>query len=460
MSESLNVDLLKRILERLPGVTFCSRSDPATGQTRWLYLSSRAEELYGIPQAEIEADPRVLDEMVIPEDKARMAASIARSMQTSAPFELTSRVKLRSGEIRYLVTNASLERDKSGGFLWYGQIVDVTERKQLEQALAASEAAKARSEALYRQVVDALPVGVMVADQTRVFRVLNPVWQQLVGGEAEQPVGDPAHVYGIYQADGVSLLNLEESGFTRALRGESVEEELVIKNPRREGEVRLHTTWSPLLDEHGAVWGELGTFQDITLQRQLEMELRARNAELGASEAVKADLIERLRHSIDELSNPILEVWDDVLVMPIIGVVDSKRTADMVRRLLAEVTRSQARFVIIDLTGVEVVDTRTADHLMKLMRKVEIVGARCVLTGICAAVAETLVDIGVDFGRLSTLRNLKHGLREALRHTRREREGELEPDEDAATGPAPPRRAAGSRDADLLLPTDERRRAR
>ena len=91
---------------------------------------------------------------------------------------------------------------------------------------------------------------------------------------------------------------------------------------------------------------------------------------------------ERLRLAVDELSNPILELWDDVLAMPVIGLVDSRRTADMVRRLLAEVARTQASFVIVDLTGVEIVDTKTADHLIKLMRKVEIVGARCVLTGV------------------------------------------------------------------------------
>ncbi|MFS8068641.1 MAG: STAS domain-containing protein, partial [Byssovorax sp.] len=142
------------------------------------------------------------------------------------------------------------------------------------------------------------------------------------------------------------------------------------------------------------------------------------------------------------------EVWDDVLAMPIIGVVDSRRTADMVQRLLAEVARTQASFVIIDLTGVEIVDTRTADHLIKLIRKVELVGARCVLTGIRPAVAETLVDIGVDFGRLTTLRNLKHGLREALRFARREREGmrDLRPDDEMSE--------------ELRAPTGARRRPR
>lgn len=173
--------------------------------------------------------------------------------------------------------------------------------------------------------------------------------------------------------------------------------------------------------------------------------LEARNRDLAASERAKSELVERLRVAVEELSNPILEVWDDVLVMPIIGLVDSRRAADMVLRLLAEVARTQASFVIVDLTGVEIVDTKTADHLMKLMRKVEIVGARCVLTGIRPAVSETLVDIGVDFGRITTLRNLKHGLREALRHKRTERvaQAELGDDDDRSEErDAPARRSA------------------
>jgi rsbT co-antagonist protein RsbR len=333
------------------------------------------------------------------------------------------RVRRRSGEIRWLETRATIERDADGAILCYGQTLDVTERKEIEQALAGSEAAKAKSEALYRQVVDALPVGVAVADQERSFIVYNPTLQRFTGGIVERVDGKTTSAL---QADGVTPLAVEETGIVRALRGERAEMEVVLRNPRIEGEVRLHAVGLPLFDEHGNVWGALGTSKDITLQRRLEAELRARNEELAASEVAEADLIERLRHSIDALSNPILEVWDDVLVMPVIGVVDEKRTSDMVRRLLAEVTRSKAGFVIVDLTGVEVVDVKTADHLMKLMRKVEIVGARCVLTGIRAAVAETLVDIGVDFGRLTMLRNLKHGLREALRYGRREHGDALE----------------------------------
>jgi rsbT co-antagonist protein RsbR len=273
-------------------------------------------------------------------------------------------------------------------------------------------------------VIDALPVGVLLASQEREFLIYNPAQQRMVGGVAEYDDGDPASAYGVFQADGETPLDIEESGLVRALRGEALEEEVVIRNARLDAPVRQHVTWTPMRDESGEVYAALGLTQDITSKRELETELRQRNAELAESEAAKTQLIERLRYSIDELSNPILEVWDDVLVMPIIGVVDSRRTADMVQRLLTEVARSQASFVIVDLTGVEIVDTRTADHLIKLIRKVEVVGARCVLTGLRSAVAETLVDIGVDFGRITTLRNLKHGLREAMRGARRDLDGE------------------------------------
>ncbi|MCA9656799.1 MAG: XylR N-terminal domain-containing protein [Myxococcales bacterium] len=122
------------------------------------------------------------------------------------------------------------------------------------------------------------------------------------------------------------------------------------------------------------------------------------------------------REAIDELSTPILEVWDDVLVLPIVGVVDRRRSADAMARLLEAVTLKQARCVIIDITGVDVVDTRTADDLVKLVEGAGLLGAWCVVTGVSAAVAQTLVEIGADLSRLTTLRDLKQGLRACIRY--------------------------------------------
>lgn len=112
---------------------------------------------------------------------------------------------------------------------------------------------------------------------------------------------------------------------------------------------------------------------------------------------------------------PIIEVWDDILTMPVVGLVDSVRASDMKTALLNAVSRSGARFAILDVTGVETVDTATADHLLKVMRAVQLLGARCVLTGIQPTVARIIVGLGLDLPGIITRRNLRDGLRFCLR---------------------------------------------
>jgi rsbT co-antagonist protein RsbR len=413
------------MLDRVPGATFCSRFDPATQKFTWLYVSGRASEVYDVDAADLLADPGLAIDRTIPEDRPRLDAALAACIQNGTPMSHVGRIRHRSGEIRWIETHAEVERQADGTVLWFGQSFDVTERR--------------KSEALYRQVVDALPLGIMVADQDLAFPIFNPTMTRLTGGLRDH-TRDITGAYGVFKEDGVTPLSMTESGTVRALAGETLEEEVVIKNPRLAAPVRMHVTFCPLRDEAGEVFAALGVCRDITVEHALEADLRVRSQELADSEAQKAGL----RSSIEELSTPILEVWDGVLVMPIIGIVDSRRASDMVQRLLAEVTRMQAAFVIIDLTGVELVDTHTADHLIKLVRKVEVVGARCVLTGVRAAVAETLGDIGVDFGRLVTLRNLKHGLLAALRAARRDREGLGDLDLEAAHA-LDPKRSASTR---------------
>ncbi len=127
------------------------------------------------------------------------------------------------------------------------------------------------------------------------------------------------------------------------------------------------------------------------------------------------ETIERQQTAIQELSTPILQLWDDVLAMPIIGLVDTRRSADIMERMLSEVVSQQSRFVILDITGVDVVDTRTADYFIKVIKAAELLGTQCFLTGIQPAVAQTLVEIGVDLSSIYTLRNLQEGLKECLR---------------------------------------------
>jgi rsbT co-antagonist protein RsbR len=114
----------------------------------------------------------------------------------------------------------------------------------------------------------------------------------------------------------------------------------------------------------------------------------------------------------------VLELWKDTLVLPVIGVVDTQRSAQMTERLLSEVATRRAKSVIVDLTGVEVLDTATADRFASLAKAVRLLGARCIVTGIQPAVAQTMVAMGVDLGSVETLRNLSHALERSMRRAR------------------------------------------
>jgi anti-anti-sigma regulatory factor len=122
-----------------------------------------------------------------------------------------------------------------------------------------------------------------------------------------------------------------------------------------------------------------------------------------------------MENLVRQLQTPILQLWDDVLALPVIGMVDSRRSQEMMETLLGEIVNHRCKYVIIDITGVEIVDTRTADHFVKVMKSAELLGTRCVMTGIRPAVAQTLVELGVDLSSIRTLRNLEEGLRDCLR---------------------------------------------
>ncbi len=287
--------------------------------------------------------------------------------------------------------------------------------KQTLEARERSEAALRAEVKLMRSALDHLPVAVALVDRAGQPLLANEQARKITRTFAEASNGDLPAGLGFFESDKVTPKPPEELPLARVLSGDVVrgEEVFLRDKDHPEGQwLEIHA--APARDENGTV-GAVTLFIDCQARKSLEEQVAARNDELVTSESEKNELISRLRMAVQELSTPILELWEDVLALPVIGVVDSRRSAEMMERLLDEVVRSQARFVIIDLTGVEVIDTQTADHFMKLVKAVGLIGARCVLTGIRPAVAQTLVDLDVDFGSLATLRNLKHGLRQCQR---------------------------------------------
>ncbi|MCS6879898.1 MAG: STAS domain-containing protein [Oscillochloridaceae bacterium] len=120
------------------------------------------------------------------------------------------------------------------------------------------------------------------------------------------------------------------------------------------------------------------------------------------------------REALRELSTPLIPITDDVVIMPLIGVIDSSRAHMVMETLLDGVTRQQARLVILDITGVPVVDSQVAQALIQAAQAVKLLGARVMLTGIQPQIAQTLVHLGVDLSGIQTQSSLQAGIAVAL----------------------------------------------
>ncbi len=130
-------------------------------------------------------------------------------------------------------------------------------------------------------------------------------------------------------------------------------------------------------------------------------------------------LIERQQQDMLELSTPVVSLWDGILALPMIGTLDSARTQVVMETLLQRIVESTASIAIVDITGVPMVDTLTAQHLLKTVTAARLMGAECIISGIRPAIAQTIVHLGVDLGGVTTKASLADALRLAFQKTGR-----------------------------------------
>jgi rsbT co-antagonist protein RsbR len=126
-------------------------------------------------------------------------------------------------------------------------------------------------------------------------------------------------------------------------------------------------------------------------------------------------IIRAQQAAIRELSTPVLRVRDRLLILPIIGGLDTQRARQLTTQLLSAIRESRARVVVIDITGVGMIDLTVANHLVQTVEAARLMGARAIITGLSSEVAQTLVDLGVDLSMMQTVGDLQGGLEEAER---------------------------------------------
>ncbi|WP_282423301.1 STAS domain-containing protein [Polyangium sp. 15x6] len=150
------------------------------------------------------------------------------------------------------------------------------------------------------------------------------------------------------------------------------------------------------------------------LRREVE-ERRVTEDALRRTEKENAFLIEQQARTIAALSTPIIQIWEGILTLPIVGQVSAARATTIMQALLHEIVQRGAHYAILDLTGVDTLDAETADHLLRIVRAAELLGARAIVSGIRPKVAQTMVELGVDLSGLTTVADLEEGLKAALR---------------------------------------------
>jgi rsbT co-antagonist protein RsbR len=162
----------------------------------------------------------------------------------------------------------------------------------------------------------------------------------------------------------------------------------------------VETTKVPRYDKKGKMVGTFGISRDITAKKLWEEE---REKKLAAQ-----------REELIELSTPVIDVWEGILTVPILGSLDSERASRVSEALLTQIVEKRASTAIIDISGITAVDSAVADRLIRTAKAVKLVGAEAILTGVGVEIAQTIADLGIDMEGLKTMSTLKDGLRDVI----------------------------------------------
>jgi methyl-accepting chemotaxis protein len=115
-----------------------------------------------------------------------------------------------------------------------------------------------------------------------------------------------------------------------------------------------------------------------------------------------------------EMSTPVTKIWEGVLFAPIVGIVDSKRSVDIMNKALASISETRATTLLLDIGGVAVVDTAVANHLIKIAKAAVLMGCETIISGISPAIAQTIVELGIDLGSIRTTSTIQAALRDSI----------------------------------------------
>lgn len=300
------------------------------------------------------------------------------------------RVRKDGGRFRANVVVAPI-LDATGAVTGFATLTrDVTERRS--------------DESMFRALLESAPDAMVIAGSDGRITLVNRQAERLFGFQREELIGQPIEVLVPQRLHQRHVRHRD--GFLAAPAVRPMGAGLDLLGVRRDGtEFPVEISLSPLETDQGPQ--VCAAIRDVTERREQEARLRQQ------------------RDEIMELSTPVIQVWDKVIALPIIGTLDSGRAMRLTESLLENIAELRAEVVILDISGVPTVDTLVAQHLLKTVQAANLMGAVSIVSGVRPETAQAIVHLGIDLGRLRSRNTLRDALQLALRILR-ERAGEAD----------------------------------
>jgi len=243
---------------------------------------------------------------------------------------------------------------------------------------------------LKEQILDQIPTPVMAVDKEMHIIYMNESGKKMIKKDSDSFMGKLC-----YDINKSSHCKTNDCCMKKAMaQGKTYSSRVTTEVDGRIFPVEYYAV--PLKNEKDETIGGLEFVVDISEQVQYEERLREQSK------------------TIRQMSTPTIKLWDGILVLPVVGVVDSLRAQHMMESMLSKISETYSKVIIMDIQGVAAVDTAVANHLIKITKATKLMGCECILSGISPAVAQTLIQLGVDMTSIKTKATLSDALDEGF----------------------------------------------
>ncbi len=319
-------------------------------------------------------------------------SALASGISQSGQFERVA----KGGSTIWLEASYTPVKDASG------KTVSVIKFAQnITQARKAALADAAKLEAIKRSmgVIEFQPDGTIIS--------ANPAFLKLMGYTEGELAGQHHRVFVTPQ----ERVSADYASFWQELASGKVKSGQFHRLAKGGKSIWLEANYNPVFDLEGRVERVVKFAIDITDKVE-----SARATEIALKQVREAELIrEELNLALEEMSTPVMPIWDGILLLPLIGVVDSARTDQVVNKTLERINETRSKVFLLDISGVPAMDTAVANQLLKISKATQLMGCETVISGLSPAIARTMVELGVEVGEVRTTATLQQAFAIALR---------------------------------------------